>query len=57
MARANYGTLKETPDVMFAGTTRSRNTSMSRTEFNQVKKNVVVLISRENKSNLSFLAE
>lgn len=37
MARAiNYGAFGETPEVVFGGV-RPRNTSMGRSEFNQVK--------------------
>lgn len=35
MARANYGALAETPEVIFGGA-RPRNASMGISEFNQV---------------------
>lgn len=34
--RANYGALAETPEVVFGGV-RPRNSSLGRSEFNQVK--------------------
>ena len=35
MARANYGAFSETPEVVFGGG-RPRNSSLCRSEFNQV---------------------